>query len=1435
MREFNVVVINETEDIRIDIRNVRAPVLIPEDVDEGALVNLDITGNANTATEFENPPDLTWTEDVLGTTCLRGSEDLTIPMTLKDTGVPGEYTKVKTDYAGRVYEGSKPENIEELGITNVYNKTQVDNLIEASNLPQGGLTGQVVTKQTDTEFDAVWSDPHYIPPGGEGGHSLVKLSNNDYDVTWMEVEGGGGGGVGDFNQFKEYEIGDLCTYQYTIYRCIQAVVPDNVNNPPIVYDPVSAPNKWEKIDGINYNANAYYKVGDLVWFSSSLYKCIQENTGHDPSQFLYWTPYNAVVSKGTTEYVFSSRAEMLACTTFIIGDRVRTLGYAAPDDDGGAIYYIASETESKSKTWALKVDKAKESDPQLYAMINEKKRVTYKMFGAPLNGVDDDGVAMKICHSYADSIYSTDSTGNINQYYCKIENHQGTIYKKNAEPINFCSDIDLSGSTILVDDTNAAWGGIYCWGNADSLIYDFETPDDVKATFTADNFVIAQPSSSSDSLPPNTVLKIEEDPYTARDDSGYLYTVARRELIVHDADGICSTPFSDDWTHAGGEEINCQISDLSGGGYTNSQTFTKYSCSFAYIPNRHGTFVGCDVKINTSANKYCSTVWVKYHNCTIKNFVFRPSATTYHNTAFKNSMIYLWDCYNIRVENIQGFNAAGKKEGSSNGTSGYILRITNCAEVYVEDCRMQGYWGATAMDSVKNVHFKRCHMNRLDIHDYFSNLYAENCTFYNHAIQIGYGRGAASFTNCNFFWNPIANDSYPSAHIVEFNLTYGRVFEGMVYIDNCRVYMKSPADNEFNIFKMEFSPDATSITKHFKIPEITVKNVYIYSDQPSNTHYAYFKVTGSRRATTGKLAPSHVYGLSNDGTVTWEYMGRGINWEGTVNDITVGQVLRIADSFLDEEKKTQFYNRRYYICTQAGRLDWSGTRPTQITDTEFTQGTAKLKYYPSAIWQSKHSYAVGDVIATNPSNFYPLYMFKCKTAGISDGYFPTHTTGTVLEGVNDVVNEPNECWWTYVSTKSSWCTDWYANMSVSDGQRIEAEGRLYLVIKGGTLIEHPPYDTYWFGESDCGTARIQFIGCRWQPKQWYKLNSFCEADGRIYQLAKHDGTTTGKMPTRGNPYCVDGDHIWEYVSSGSGTGTYTGATVNWVANTEFADGAAIKSGASVYIAQPVSTGASQPTDTTINAITMDGERRIQYLGKAQVWVKSKAYAVGDLVYDGNTFVSQCVTAGTSASSGWGPVSDSAWNGSDQVADGTVTWKRLTQTSANGVWRNSSTKYASGTIYLCDIGETAGTVRIYKSLGGLSGSTSPADTSGSEFKNGSLTLSFAGIAGSGGVPAWTANTAYSIGDLVISAGKTYKCVFDGRVTLPNKTIFEDITTNITTGGHVFWFYTGNNVPTRQGDRAWTVILRNCEGVSTTPEGVQTHFGRSGNPAPVYTVT
>ena len=402
-----------------------------------------------------------------------------------------------------------------------------------------------------------------------------------------------------------------------------------------------------------------------------------------------------------------------------------------------------------------------------------------------------------MCHRYQSETYTIEPLTGRKRYTVTVANHEGIIRKDNNEPIQCCGNIDLSGSELLVKDDNATWFGFYLWGDNEADYFTFEPTKEATDTWVRDNFVVNINGNES-TLQQNALMFLKEEPYAVRDDGGYLYSEPRYELLLHTTDGLLTSPITYDWNNPGGLEINSVVSTYDGHEATTQTVNSHFGCSYTMLPATHYFFKGCDVRFKTTANKYATVLWCKCHNAHVSGFNIVPDANEMHNTRFKNAMIYIWGAYNVEVSDIVGCNAAGKKEGSQNGTSGYVIRATNCLNLRLHDISVQGYWGATAMNCVKDVHVERVSINRLDIHNYFYNLWINECNLFNHAIQIGEGRGICSITNSNFYINKLEADSWPHAHILEFNLTYGRIFEGRVLIEGCNAYLKDPADKQFS-------------------------------------------------------------------------------------------------------------------------------------------------------------------------------------------------------------------------------------------------------------------------------------------------------------------------------------------------------------------------------------------------------------------------------------------------------------------------------------------------------------------------------------------------------------------------------------------------------------------------------------------------------------
>ena len=911
--------------------------------------------------------------------------------------------------------------------------------------------------------------------------------------------------------------------------------------------------------------------------------------------------------------VYATVAQLKDAAEFLYkGAVVRTKGYYKENDGGGANYECRYLYSHEAYPWTVDLGETDEVEyklvyildgtPQLdangdyvllrdsvtgrpvpvtdsqghvkykhlYACITDTV-VNYRQFGAKLDGETDDTDALVNAHKYQKSVFAIEPESGRKRFLVKVANHDGIIRKNNDDPIICAGDIDLSGSQLVVRDCNATWYGFYLWGDNEEDYMTYEPVAATKDTYKKDSFIVGTKGNEGE-LRQNAILNIQEDPYAVRDDAGYLYSVPRYELLLHTTDGVLSNPLQEDWDKAGGEEIATPVSDYVTHEVSTDTIISKFAVSYTRLPAAHYYFTGCEVKLETSANKYCSVLWCKCHNAHISGFSFYPDTTKMSNTVFKNTMIYIWGSYNVEVSDIVGFNAAGKRQNGRDTTSGYVLRVTNCLNLRFHDISVQGYWGATAMNCVKEVHIWRVNINRLDIHNYFYNLFIDQCNLYNHAIQIGEGRGIVQITNSNFYINELADDSYPHAHMLEFNLTYGRIFEGSVVIENCNAYIKGAAGNEFDVCKIEFSPEAVSVLPHYKFPEVTIRNCHFHS-YDANTYLVYFMIAGKRNCKTSTKAPTNIKdycrdtGNDNTGRLFWKYIGRGVDWfdNGDTSRLEVvpGQFIRTYEKFVDSLGKTVFYDFKYFIVTKAGTLPvpTDNNKPANTTGNPFTLGTATIKYVENMRWQASKAYAVGEYCFTEYSSWLPVYCFECITAGTSNGWRPTHKSGTVIEGEEVYPKNLDACYWQYVGPLSNFANaNFSPNMNVRAGQVIYADHKLYKVTAAGALRPIPPVSTPWKESFTEGTAKLMFIGKDWEAHTWWAQDCYCVSlvDGvkTVYKLVNQDGTTSGSVPVPGNAHCVDGDMIWEY--------TTAAATKQWAGQAQFFEGDIVSANGNSY-------------------------------------------------------------------------------------------------------------------------------------------------------------------------------------------------------------------------------------------------------------------------------
>ena len=212
-------------------------------------------------------------------------------------------------------------------------------------------------------------------------------------------------------------------------------------------------------------------------------------------------------------------------------------------------------------------------------------------------------------------------------------------------------------------------------------------------------------------------------------------------------------------------------------------------------------------------------------------------------------------------------------------------------------------------------------------------------------------------------------------------------------------------------------------------------------------------------------------------------------------------------------------------------------------------------------WQASKAYAVGEYCFTEYSSWLPVYCFECITAGTSNGWRPTHKSGTVIEGEEVYPKNLDACYWQYVGPLSNFANaNFSPNMNVRTGQVIYADHKLYKVTAAGALRPIPPVSTPWKESFTEGTAGLMFIGKDWEAHTWWAQDCYCVSlvDGvkTVYKLVNQDGTTSGSVPVPGNAHCVDGDMIWEY--------TTAAATKQWAGQAQFFEGDIVSANGNSY-------------------------------------------------------------------------------------------------------------------------------------------------------------------------------------------------------------------------------------------------------------------------------
>lgn len=150
-------------------------------------LTISLADTVNSWSAVQNKPDTTITVNISGDISGSGSVTLTDltdgtlnieNMTLENTGTAGTYRSVTTDAQGRVVSGTNPTTLTGYGITDAYNKTEIETILpkvgfDVTNVTAPGI-GQVAWNSTENTLD-VGLDGVVLQVGQE---QLIRVRNN---------------------------------------------------------------------------------------------------------------------------------------------------------------------------------------------------------------------------------------------------------------------------------------------------------------------------------------------------------------------------------------------------------------------------------------------------------------------------------------------------------------------------------------------------------------------------------------------------------------------------------------------------------------------------------------------------------------------------------------------------------------------------------------------------------------------------------------------------------------------------------------------------------------------------------------------------------------------------------------------------------------------------------------------------------------------------------------------------------------------------------------------------------------------------------------------------------------------------------------------------------------------------------------------------------
>lgn len=435
------------------------------------------------------------------------------------------------------------------------------------------------------------------------------------------------------------------------------------------------------------------------------------------------------------------------------GDVITTYGYYRIGDGGGADYRITRSAEPEDGGSVVGLQNG------LQAHLLPPSAIRYRMFGAVGDGENDDGVQIKLAHSYA------------NRNGIPIDNPAGEFWIKDTTQIPIRTNVQWGQTKLHIDEA---------FNRTDA--YRFIVPSGRDPI--APRFDPAQKASIVSKLKPGTTEIAELAPYknslvVVKDEND-------RIGIRQGYEGNRGWPRTEFFYV---EEYGRIIGDMAWT-FRDYTSLTVYPCDESYLTIEGGTIFLTGNDPGSDPNRYVHNGFdVRRSRTRIVNQWVGLEPGRADTSSQSRSGFYNFSCvYDVLLENIRLIpweyfrsDPAKRVAHGTYGLGGNTVMNATYRNITAEGTSI--HWGVFGTNLYKNFRVEGCRLNRIDVHFHCWNLYVKDTEI-----------GIRGFTLTGGGDLTIENTKVTGNGFVSMRGDYGGKWDGDIRIRGCRLSVTGTAN-----------------------------------------------------------------------------------------------------------------------------------------------------------------------------------------------------------------------------------------------------------------------------------------------------------------------------------------------------------------------------------------------------------------------------------------------------------------------------------------------------------------------------------------------------------------------------------------------------------------------------------------------------------------